>query len=490
MDEIVMAIAEYCKEMALEWSTKEKIKFDHYLHEHPLNFYDAYLLLKEFLNCSGCGEGLSEGSGFTYRCVKCDFDMHVECTQRPIIQSQGDEEELIQHFTHWHPLKLVPFNNHLEDCNFFVHHSCMIDIPRQINHFFHRSCPLVLLTKIPYQYEGCDEASSGLAFHCGKCKFQLDVKCALLSTVESKDTDKIQHPAHDHPLALHESKEFGTKVRCRGRKYIIPFIPYTLSLYSVTYLTSVRERDLSSLSSPTRFHPLITLPLSHHETFQCSSCLGLDDWFLLRYRYAKCDFELYIDCSKPKVTIPDFKYEGHIHYLSYFDNTLAPVECNICHEDAQTGFFRCVACAFNIHIYCIRSTSKTIKHERHLHPLTVTKLPFQYEMISAEHENGSNDEFYCDICEKRRYKFESVYYCPECKFIVELLPSLTILEEQSTEKGTVDSKNEGSSAIEATIENLNDQIAKPKQKRKSLKNEVEKHREILKGFEEELEQKN
>ncbi|MBA0646544.1 hypothetical protein Goklo_014500, partial [Gossypium klotzschianum] len=165
--------------------------------------------------------------------------MHVECTQRPIIQSQGDEEELIQHFTHWHPLKLVPFNNHLEvgcaicnklcfinasdssfygcqDCNFFVHHSCMIDIPRQINHFFHRSCPLVLLTKIPYQYEGCDEASSGLAFHCGKCKFQLDVKCALLSTVESKDTDKIQHPAHDHPLALHESKEFGTKVRCRG----------------------------------------------------------------------------------------------------------------------------------------------------------------------------------------------------------------------------------------------------------------------------------
>ncbi|MBA0826884.1 hypothetical protein Goarm_011697, partial [Gossypium armourianum] len=115
----------------------------------------------------------------------------------------------------------------------------MIDIPRQINHFFHRSCLLVLFTKIPYQCEGCDEASSGLAFRCGKCKFQLDVKCALLPTVESNDTDKIQHPAHDHPLALHESKEFGTEVRCRGRKYIILFILYTLALYSVTYLTSV-----------------------------------------------------------------------------------------------------------------------------------------------------------------------------------------------------------------------------------------------------------
>ncbi|TYI70190.1 hypothetical protein E1A91_D08G204600v1, partial [Gossypium mustelinum] len=528
--------------MALEWSTKEKIKFDHFLHEHPLNFYDAHLLLKEFLNCSRCGEGLTglicacsicynfflyescaelpreiqnffhpcplllnilnsytcnacfkEGSGFTYRCVKCDFDMHVECTQRPIIQSQGDEEELIQHFTHWHPLKLVPPNNHLEvgcaiciklcfinasnsssygcqDCNFFVHHSCMINIPHQINHFFHRPCPLVLLTKIPYQCEGCDEASSGLAFHCGKCKFQLDVKCTLLPIVESKDTDKIfQHPAHDHPLALHESKEFGTEVRCRGcGEYYLLDPCFGYSKRSCTFFLHRKCAVELQPEIHYPFHSLHPLTLLCDLSYQCK--------FLLRYRCAKCDFELYIDCYKPKVTIPDFKYEGHVHYLSYFDNALAPIECNICHEDAQTGFFRCVACAFNIHIHCIRSTSKTIKHERHLHPLTVTKLPFQYEMISAEHENGSNDKFYCDICEKRRYKFESVYYCPECKFIVEvrcvifeLLPSLTILEEQSTEKGTVDSENEGSSAIEATIENLNDQIAKSKQKRKSLK---------------------
>ncbi|MFQ6627097.1 hypothetical protein Gotur_006191 [Gossypium turneri] len=224
---------------------------------------------------------------------------------------------------------------------------------------------------------------------------------------------------------------------------------FLLRLYGNFFLhrscaVEVQEKEIQHPFHPLHVFTLSSpLPLPHHETFQCSSCLGLDDWFLLQYRCAKCDFELHIDCSKPRVTIPDFKYEGYIHYLSYFDNTLAPVECNIFHEDAQTGFFRCMAFAFNIHIYCIRSTPKTIKHEHHLHPLTVTKLPFQYEMISAEHENGSNDEFYCDI-----------------------LPSLTILEEQSTEKGTVDSENEGSSTIEATIENLNDQIAKSKQKKK------------------------
>ncbi|KAH1106432.1 hypothetical protein J1N35_010200 [Gossypium stocksii] len=377
----------------------------------------------------------------------------------------------------------------------------MIDIPCQINHFFHRSCALVLLTNIPYQCEGCDEASSGLAFRCGKCKFQLDVKCTLFPTIESKDADKILHCAHKHPLTLRDSKELGDEVRCRActKSCFAPSFGCTECNFFLhrSYTVEVQEKEIHH-----PFHPLHALTLSsplqlsHHETFQCSSCLELDDWFLLRYHCVNCHFELHMDCFKPKVTIPDFKYEHHIHYLSYFDSIFAPIECNIFHEHAQTGFFRFMACAFNIHIYCIRSTPKTIKHERHLHPLTVTKSPFQYEMISAKHANGSNDEFYCDICEERRYKFESVYCCPECKFITEvrcviseLLPSLTILEEQSTEKGTVGSKNEGSSTIEAIIGNLNDQITKSKQERNALKKEVEKHREILKSLEEELEQK-
>ncbi|MBA0796660.1 hypothetical protein Gohar_007409 [Gossypium harknessii] len=166
--------------------------------------------------CNAC---FKIDSGLSNRCKRCEFDMHVEGTQRATIET----EELIQHFTHWHPLKLLAPNNHLEvgcaiynklcfasafdsfaygcqDCNFFVHHSCMINIPRQIIHFFHPSCPLVLLTDVPCQYEGFDEASSGLAFHCGKCKFQLDVKCALLPTVESKMPIRF----NIHPTSIHQ----------------------------------------------------------------------------------------------------------------------------------------------------------------------------------------------------------------------------------------------------------------------------------------------
>ncbi|TYH06990.1 hypothetical protein ES288_A08G197300v1, partial [Gossypium darwinii] len=180
---------------------------DFYLHrscnELPReirNFFHPCHLLLTILDyeyiCNAC---FKTGSGLSNRCERCEFDMHGAPYGKLCFASAFDS-----------------FAYGCQDCNFFFHHSCMINIPRQIIHFFHPSCPLVLLADVPCQCEGCDEASSGLAFLCGKCKFQLDVKCALLPTVESKDADKIQHSAHEHPPASHESKEFGTEVRCRA----------------------------------------------------------------------------------------------------------------------------------------------------------------------------------------------------------------------------------------------------------------------------------
>ncbi|KAL4342008.1 hypothetical protein GQ457_08G026420 [Hibiscus cannabinus] len=603
------------------------------------NFFHPCPLLLDSLeygySCNACSKA---GFGFSYRCKGCEFYMHVECARRPTLKSQMDEE-LVQHFTHWHPLKLVDPNEHIDvgcsicekicsgsdsstycckDCNFFIHKSCMINIPQQISHFFHPSCPLILRTDVRYKCKGCDEAGSGFAFRCGKCSFELDVKCALLPTVDTKDADMIQHCAHNHPLVLQESKELSSEIRCKvcredclldsyfgcckrscmfflHRKCAVKLLqekrhlfhprhplvlisnspyrckvcdeegsdlaygctnckfqldvkcalfptieskdadkilhcshkhPLTLCeskefgdevqckacakscletcfgctecnfFLHKTCAVELREKDICH-----SFHPLhpLTLssspPLTHHDTFQCSSCLGSvsDDRNLLRYHCAKCGFDLHIDCAKPKLTIP----VGHEHGLTYFDKTVIRVQCSICHEDAQSSFFRCVACAFNIHIYCIPSTPKTIQHQRHLHPLTVTKSPFEYELISPEYADGSDDEFYCDICEEKRYKLESVYCCADCKFIAEvpcvlseLLPFLIISKDQSCVESTIVSRDEKNSTIEATIANLDTKIAKSKQKRRELKKRIEYHRGILKSLEEELERRN
>ncbi|XVE85800.1 hypothetical protein DITRI_Ditri17bG0120400 [Diplodiscus trichospermus] len=98
----------------------------------------------------------------------------------------------------------------------------------QINHFLH-SHPLALTKEAEINNEVCTLCHNRLAdpfygvvmkmalvFHCINCDFKLDVKCALLPSIDSKGADKIKHYAHGHPLSLRESKEFDNEVWCRG----------------------------------------------------------------------------------------------------------------------------------------------------------------------------------------------------------------------------------------------------------------------------------
>ncbi|KAK8481064.1 hypothetical protein V6N13_139875 [Hibiscus sabdariffa] len=510
----------------------------HFLHSHPLVLTET----NDSFYCSGCGKGISGSfygcfpcmyylhescaqlpqrvhnffhtcpllltvsdhldwtcnacfkrvSGFSYRCIVCDFDMHVECVQRPTIESQ---ELIIQHFTHWHPLKLVDSDRNLEvrdlegcrvpdnsgwhECSHNSHwwepnNSCWFKcsdnsywfdlseksywVEGSHNSYWFEGSPSSCWSEFywwcvrsynSYQCEGCDEVGSGLAFRCGKCNLQLDVKCALLPTVESKGADKIQHSAHKHPLVLCQGKEFTGEVRCRacgenclldsdpcfgcstgsstvtfpsgsddshegsdlayrcvecgfqldvkcalfptieaidadkimhcahkdplalgeskafgnevrcgacGESTRILFWLYGMQLLFAQTLcygvASGRERERSIIPlipSPSRhprhFHMVIPFNVLHAWGRMTGFCCG------------KCNFDLHIDCAKPNLTT-FFKYEGQRHHLTYFDKTLIPIQCNICHDDVQSCFFRCVACSYNTHIYFIPSTPR------------------------------------------------------------------------------------------------------------------------------------
>ncbi|OMP10167.1 Zinc finger, PHD-type [Corchorus olitorius] len=484
---------------------------DHFLHSHPLKLIDEEEVNHEF-RCKGCKESLSalspapiygcgdckfylhkgcaelpkemqhffhpcplflsilsftcnacskNGHGFSYRCTRCDFDMHLECAQRPInieLESDGDDHEkiIIQHFTHWHPLTLLDEKDHLqvgcgicqklicfdsdsgsvaaygcEECKVYLHKSCMINIPRQINnHLFHPSCsaPLILLTTSQNKKcKGCDdEPVSGLVFCC-----------------------EIHH-------------------------YFHPWHPLTLS----SLPTDQKATNSSS----------------------CDSCLGSIDEFLLVYRCAKCDFNLHLDCANHTLSSRPLlvKCERHSHHLTFFDKTRAAAVCHFCDKLAQNCYFRCVACRFKIHLYCHPCAPKTIKHKCHLHPLTLTESPFQFELISPEYQEDaseSDDEFYCDVCEEKRFKHESVYYCKECKFIAEtrcviseLLPCLTGSEGHPTGDGRAISANEKNSAI-ASIADLKNEMAELKEEKKPLKLEIEQLKARLEELEAELKRK-
>ncbi|XVF51809.1 hypothetical protein PTKIN_Ptkin04bG0214200 [Pterospermum kingtungense] len=232
------------------------------------NFFHPCLLV---LNIGAyiCNASFKYGSGLKYRCTRCDFDMHVKCTQRPTVKSK--EEDLIHHFTHWHPLTLVDQNRDSEVGCRICDNLC----PGNSN-----SCAYGCEE---YRCLGCDEDSSGLVFRCGKCPFQLDVKCALLPTIESKGADKIQHSSHQHPLALRENIQCAVEFPQEIHHPFHPLHPLTLS------------------SLP---------PDPNHNIFRCHACLGLDDRFLLVYRCAECEFNLHTDCANPKLTPLLLKYEA------------------------------------------------------------------------------------------------------------------------------------------------------------------------------------
>ncbi|XVE85804.1 hypothetical protein DITRI_Ditri17bG0120800 [Diplodiscus trichospermus] len=487
------------------------------------SFHPCPLVLEDVrFACNACS---GYGNGFSYHCKRCNFDMHVQCTQRPTMKSEG--EEVIHHYTHWHPLTIVDQKKDLEvrcricekqcsdssdssaygcrKCNFFLHNSCMINIPQQINHFFHPSCPLILLTTKYDKCISCDEYGSGLVFRCGKCDFQLDVKCSLLPTIESKGADKIQHYAHQHSLALREIKEFDNEVWCIacGENCTGPcFVCERCEFFLHRQCTLEFPLEIHHPSHPSHPLSLTLFPPSwdlDYDTFQCRAFEGYR--YTLTYRCATCDFNLHTDCAKPKLEHILLKYDGHglpfhhdLHFLKFRDKTRDKIYCDICDWPVCNCFLRCLQCEFNIHLYCFPSIAKTIKHQCHLHPLTLTESPFEFELNISEDKYNSDDEFYCDVCEEKRFKRESIYYCEECRFIAEircvkseLLPSLFTSEGQSSVDGRTIPQDEENSILEATMAEVNNEIAALSAKEKPLEAEIKRLEEELKPIKQRLE---
>ncbi|KAK6251079.1 hypothetical protein SCA6_005084 [Theobroma cacao] len=466
-------------------------QIEHFFHPRPL------VLKLYYYTCNAC---FMPSSGFSYSCVTCHFNMHVDYVSRPTIKSES--EGLIQHFTHWHPLTLVdPKNKQEEDqkvccaiceklcsdsaygcqqCSFFLHNSCMTTVPRKINHFFHR-CPLILLTYPSYACGGCEKSLSGLTYSCGKCRFKLDVKCGLLPTIESKGADMIQHCTHPHPLALlDQNKDIGSEVRgrCRacGEDCLYPSFRCNRSCDFFIH-ASCAELPQEIHHPFHLWHPL-NLTFFWQQQQHNRSCFARSqrhDAFLLAYCCFWCDFTLHKDCAQ---FTPPFNYGNYLHALTLCDKRPSPFDCNVCGKKAKKFFLRCAVCGFNIHLYCLPSVPKTIRHKCHIDSLTLTKSPLEFELNSPEVANNSDDKFYCDVCEEKRDRRDPVYHCTECKFsakvgcvISELIPSYITPGDQNAESSQVISMDEENSATNHTLETLNNVIAEPSAKPKLLMEE-------------------
>ncbi|TYH89873.1 hypothetical protein ES332_A13G012600v1 [Gossypium tomentosum] len=387
-------------------------------------------------------------SNFFYRCkLSCRFEMHVECALKPMVE-YSDEESTIQHFTHLHPLKLVDSNQKDEvicsiceepcsssssstygcmECKFFLHKSCMKSFPRQlINHRIH-PCTLIFIS-YPYRENACDccgeRIVSRMKYSCGACDLNLHVKCALFPTIDSEVAKEIQHFSHPHTLALVQNdEEYGSEPRCVACAQIClasaPTFRFSRSCdHFFLHKSCYVKLPYNSVNFKHPFHPkhlltITSLPYNDHIR-TCDACFrGIDSTFLAySCRESECKFNLHLDCYNQRSSIT---FRGHQHLLTLLEKT-PDVTCHLCGVNCRNFVLRCVPCDINIHLQCLPSAPKIIKHKSHLHPLILTKSPFEYELNSYEEE----DEFYCDVCEQKRNQRELIYYCAECKFITEV----------------------------------------------------------------------
>ncbi|KAL3509002.1 hypothetical protein ACH5RR_028403 [Cinchona calisaya] len=254
------------------------------------------------------------------------------------------------------------------------------------------------------------------------------------------------------------------------------------------------------------FHPKHTLTfcdrgLAHPtDIILCCKACGEFPGRLL-YVCKDCDFVLDIKCAIAK--LPLVSYDNHQHALAYFNfKTSIHFNCNICHGHSKNGqyFFRCVDCNFNIHMHCHPSLPKTIKHDCHLDPLTLTT-----SAIKDLPDEDENSEFYCNACEERRDLAESTYYCAACHFVAhvhcvfsEIIPHLQDkgdFEASGTDMvghshtGMVLITRTTATAEESENENsdylhiLNEEIAIHEKERDDLQKEIDDLKAKLDGLE-------
>ncbi|GKV51563.1 hypothetical protein SLEP1_g58205 [Rubroshorea leprosula] len=305
----------------------------YFLHEHPLHFFEewSYNVHGETrgVNCSsGCGQPISAQF---YACI---------------------------------------------DCEFFLHKSCS-ELQLNITHPFHDNHPLTLLARAPYWSFCCfcGRSLKGFVYHCSSCKFDLDIKCALLPEFLNGDFPKVDHHIHvEHPLSFIENLSH------RG-----------VELASSRYC-SVCLEQLSNAS----FYTCVVCNLFLHKS--CSETelpLNIDHPFH----------------EKHTLTLTLLKWVGEFVFCQFCDyNIRYPVGL----------FYHCSSCRFNLHMRCAFLpqfvTENFPKRDHHFSHVDEHPLFFiQKDLISSNKVERLYS--YCFVCSESLLG-NSFYYCPECQFFL------------------------------------------------------------------------
>ncbi|GLT96161.1 hypothetical protein SLE2022_138050 [Rubroshorea leprosula] len=342
---------------------------------------------------------------------------------------------MLDHFSHPHPLVLVEEEigwitgiyycsacrervegsyYNCSECGFCLHKLCA-ELPRELNHPFHLDHPLILYEKRPrypsvgpgFVCNSCIKSKGGdeFVYHCSSCRFDLDIKCALLPNLITGDLPKLKHFSHQHSLFFLKNHYIEPQDRsCSACEEPISGPVYCCFDCSFFLHEKCFELPLEINHPSHRKHSLTLLPNPppHLEKCSCHLCTKAYNGFI--YYCSLCQFGIMI-----KYTFSDkvIKSENHEHPFILFSKPF-PFFCNACGTDGGYCLpYVCTDCDIAVHKDCISFPQK-IKIIRHEHPVSHIYFLAEYE----------GEDRVCSICWDEINMEYGSYHCLECDYFV------------------------------------------------------------------------
>lgn len=262
--------------------------------------------------CNACGFDIDHQVAAPFlRCVECDLNFHEEC-----------DTELIKHFSHPHPLvlcdneeeetnddkvcyacnKLIQAGPAAYICNSckscYLHKSCS-ELPRRIQHRFHKNVLTLVYTAASRQCKACCKYFNGFTYNCSTCNFYLDLDCVSPRPL-------LIFRGHEHKLTIFD-KLYSNQM-CQGSCNFTSPNAYYLRCVKCDFNIHLWCIPLpETIKHESHHHSLILadkLANDDYEDEVCDICEEQRDRRECAYYCAECDFVAEFSCVRSLVRRP------------------------------------------------------------------------------------------------------------------------------------------------------------------------------------------